>query len=107
MPATLDWECRRGPQIGRERECDLRSLVADPERRRSLGAGHGSSDNQVAATEDQYCRSAGRECDAAKDDDVLPNERAVHELIDWVPITKQCEVFDPLAAAGKVRHDEE
>ena len=107
MPAALDWECRRSGQIGRDRERDLRSLFADPERLRFLGAGHGRSDNHIAATEDQYCRSAGCECDAAKDDDVFPDERTVYELIEWVPITKQCEVFDPLAAAGKVRHDEE
>lgn len=29
MPATLDWECRRGRQIGRERECDLRRPVTN------------------------------------------------------------------------------
>ena len=33
MPAAPDWECRRGGQIGCDRERDLRCLFADPERR--------------------------------------------------------------------------
>jgi len=33
MPAALDREGRRGGQIGRDRERDLRCLFADPERR--------------------------------------------------------------------------